>query len=70
MKKDEIKGMVEVWGEVRGCQILKMDDGSYSVYLDNDLYDGSTFEEFVEECGNKIYNSLADYKKDKFKKII
>lgn len=65
-----IEGLVELFGEVVRCSISPMRDGSHNVYLNDDLYDGTSFEEFVKDTGNKIYATLEDYKKGNSNRIL
>ena len=69
----ELNGFVKIWGEIRFCHlsiIPRMDrkNAKYlNIRISAELHDGvDSVGEFIEQIGGKLYESLDDYKKDKF----
>jgi hypothetical protein len=66
----ELNGFVEIWGEIRLCH-LDISSSELTprlnIRISTEIHDGvDSVGEFIEQIGGKLYESLDDYKKDKF----
>ena len=69
----ELNGFVKIWGEIRLCHLSivpRMDRQNakwLNIRISTEIHDGvDSVKEFIEQIDGKLYESLDDYKKDKF----
>jgi len=59
----KIDGYMEIDGEVRRIHLFLWPEEKFTFYIAGDMHDGfDTLQELIDECGNKIYMSLDEYK--------